>query len=288
MAGDDDIKLTPEAVRRLLAAPSKKRLMNGWYNEVTREAKFARRSYELSVSVTHPRLTAFGTQNSVELRCWQSCVGHALPVTDELAGLVAQLTQEATMTNDEAEAIATNLSMVVRDSMQTLGFQQTLPSATASIEDLEADAVGEMAHWLARDGASCQKHVDIAGVLLAQSQRIRELEQMVSQFNGATESEADLNEDAQREALADELFEEYDFGDGVEVVAHDSWNTEDSDDLTKIVYVRFDDDPPDADSHKLSFHVRFENGEVDAYALDMRTGNDVGSMKQRRTERETG
>lgn len=82
----------------------------------------------------------------------------------------------------------------------------------------------------------------------------------------------------ERQQLADEAFESYEFGEGVAVVERDNWDTNDPLDLTKIVYVRFDDDAEEADSHKISFHVRFaEDGSVeDAYGLDMESGNDVG------------
>lgn len=82
-----------------------------------------------------------------------------------------------------------------------------------------------------------------------------------------------------RTHLAEDEVESYDFGDGVTVVAQDGWDTSDLDDLTKIVYVAFDDDKAEDDSHKVSFHVRFDAaGAVDdVYALEMAHGNDIGS-----------
>ena len=82
-----------------------------------------------------------------------------------------------------------------------------------------------------------------------------------------------------REEVADDEVASYNFGEGVKVVAMDGWDTSDLNDLTKIVYVEYDDDKPDDDSHKVSFHVRFDaEGAVDdAYALEMRHGNDIGS-----------
>lgn len=81
-----------------------------------------------------------------------------------------------------------------------------------------------------------------------------------------------------RRFLADRAFEAYNFGEGVSVVASDCWNTDDENDYTKIVYVAYIDDHADADSHKVSFHVRFNgNSQVeDAYALEMEHGNDIG------------
>lgn len=92
------------------------------------------------------------------------------------------------------------------------------------------------------------------------------------------------NDMAARQAEASAVFERYKFGaddcdDGnVTVVDHDNWSMDDKNDFTKVVYVRYRDDPADADSHKISFHVRFNQaGEVeDAYALETEHGNDIG------------
>lgn len=81
-----------------------------------------------------------------------------------------------------------------------------------------------------------------------------------------------------RRLLADRAFEEFNFGEGVTVVNHDNWNTDDKDNYTKIVYVAYSEDPADADSHKVSFHARFDaNGRLDdVYALEMEHGNEIG------------
>ena len=81
------------------------------------------------------------------------------------------------------------------------------------------------------------------------------------------------------EALADAVFSAYKFGEGVTVIEYDNWDTSDPLDFIKIVYARYDDDPTDVDSHKISFHVRFaKEGNVnDVYGLDMDSGNDVGA-----------
>ena len=79
-------------------------------------------------------------------------------------------------------------------------------------------------------------------------------------------------------AKADEILAAYLFGNEVTVVDHDNWNTDDPEDFTKIVYASYEDSPPEADSHKISFHVRFDkSGSVtDGYALDMAKGCDIG------------
>jgi hypothetical protein len=79
--------------------------------------------------------------------------------------------------------------------------------------------------------------------------------------------------------VADEIFSRYIFGAGVAVKSHNNWDTSDKRDFIKTVFVSFDDDAPEADSHKVSFHVRFTHeGQVeDAYALETRHGNDIGA-----------
>ena len=78
--------------------------------------------------------------------------------------------------------------------------------------------------------------------------------------------------------IADDVLAAYDFGEGVTVVEQDNWNTDDPNDYTKIVYVEYVDEKPEGDSHKVSFHVRFNpDGSIDdAYALEMDGGNDIG------------
>lgn len=81
-----------------------------------------------------------------------------------------------------------------------------------------------------------------------------------------------------RESMADALFEHYDFGDGVQVLDHGRWNTSDPLDFFKTVYVEYQDDAPDADSRKVSFHVRFtERGAaLETYALECDSGQVIG------------
>lgn len=87
-----------------------------------------------------------------------------------------------------------------------------------------------------------------------------------------------MQQQNQQKHLADAAFEAYEFGEGVTVVEDDNWDSNNPRDLTKIVYVTYDDDLEEAETHKISFHVRFaEDGSVeDVYGLDMESGNDIG------------
>lgn len=83
----------------------------------------------------------------------------------------------------------------------------------------------------------------------------------------------------ERQAAADDAFAAYQFGEGIQVVESDNWNRDDPNDWTKVVYVQYADDPAVADSHKVSFHVRFvgKGSKIDeVYALEMEKGGDIG------------
>ena len=86
----------------------------------------------------------------------------------------------------------------------------------------------------------------------------------------------------QKEALAEAEFEQYEFGDGVTVVESDNWDSDDEADFIKIVYVEFDNQP-EADSQKVSFHVRFnQDGSVaNAYGLLTSNGAEIGRRRRK-------
>lgn len=108
--------------------------------------------------------------------------------------------------------------------------------------------------------------------LMPPSEFLAEMRERMASARGDDEQEID------REALADSLFEHYDFGDGVQVLSHDRWDSSDPDDWVKRVYVCYEDDAPEDDSHLVSFHVRFSNGGAsqEAYALECDGGQQIG------------
>lgn len=93
------------------------------------------------------------------------------------------------------------------------------------------------------------------------------------------------------EAIADDVLASYDFGDDLQDMEHGNWNAEEDDgeiDFTKVLYATWKDDP-DADSTKVSFHVRFsgEGKVVDAYAYDMDSGNEFGKRGDKMESKKT-
>lgn len=97
-------------------------------------------------------------------------------------------------------------------------------------------------------------------------------------IEGEAENEEQVDHHAAKVNLADDELAGYDFGDDVTVEGQDSWDTSDPSDFTKVVYVRYSDMPPEADTEKVSFHVKFDaiNRVAEAYALEMRHGNEIG------------
>jgi hypothetical protein len=88
---------------------------------------------------------------------------------------------------------------------------------------------------------------------------------------------------AEQEALADDAFASFDFGEEVSCVGTDEWERstfDGKDDWNKVVYVECDDDDPDDDSHKVSFHAAFVEGTVtldESYAYWCESGAEIGS-----------
>lgn len=86
---------------------------------------------------------------------------------------------------------------------------------------------------------------------------------------------------AQQEHLADEAFAAFNFGPDIKVEDHGHWDVSPNDgmdDYTKVVSVTCADDPAGADSHQVSFHVKFKAGTLEldeAYAYWMETGSDL-------------
>jgi hypothetical protein len=79
--------------------------------------------------------------------------------------------------------------------------------------------------------------------------------------------------------LAAQAFESYDFGETVELLGQESWNTENPEDLTKIVYVAVKEPDMKADSFAVSFHAKFcaDSGNlIEAYALETNNGPTLG------------
>lgn len=84
--------------------------------------------------------------------------------------------------------------------------------------------------------------------------------------------------DSAKREIADKAFELYEFGESVIVMGTQSWDANDPLNITRIVFVGYDKTDVTADPERLSFHVRFnESGKAhEVYALDMKTGNEIG------------
>lgn len=90
--------------------------------------------------------------------------------------------------------------------------------------------------------------------------------------------------DALSRDKANAIFEAYEFDDGCQVVSHNGWNSDTSnvggqlhEEFRKVVFVKYDDDQPEADSHMVAFTVRLVGGEViDVAAIELRHRIEIG------------
>lgn len=91
---------------------------------------------------------------------------------------------------------------------------------------------------------------------------------------------------------ADAEFEAYEFGGDCRVEAHNGWERAQTDgevEFSKVVYVRFDDDAPNSDSHKVGFTVLFSGGKVEQVSACLtRSGDDIGERGSAPAERQRG
>ena len=89
---------------------------------------------------------------------------------------------------------------------------------------------------------------------------------------------------AKQEEAAQRAFDRYDFGDGIQILDHKRWQTDEScgqDDWIKVAYAQFHNDPDGDPSRKISFHVRFDKGTdrlVGAYAYLCDSGEEIGFL----------
>jgi hypothetical protein len=70
-----------------------------------------------------------------------------------------------------------------------------------------------------------------------------------------------MNTDKIRQ-LCDEALSNHDFGEGVTVEATSGWEYDGSNEVTCPVFLRFDEDEPDDDSHRATFSVTVIDGKV--------------------------
>lgn len=76
--------------------------------------------------------------------------------------------------------------------------------------------------------------------------------------------------------MADRALANYDFGEGVTVEAVNGWEYDSRQtEVTCAVFLKFDDDAPEDDTHLAHFTVDFENGHV-SYAGCSYNGDSLG------------
>lgn len=93
----------------------------------------------------------------------------------------------------------------------------------------------------------------------------------------------------EKQLVANQAFENYEFGDGLEIVGTDGWDTTDPQDFIRVAYAR-NTDNPNKDSEKISFHVRFDQADLveDVYALECKHGTEIGHYPTRKSTNQPG
>ena len=85
-------------------------------------------------------------------------------------------------------------------------------------------------------------------------------------------------------SVAQDKLENYNFGDDISVECHGTWewDTNDEKDFVNILFVSYSDDDDDEPTHRISFHVNFDDNDFveDFYALDIETGNEIGYQEK--------
>lgn len=98
------IKLTKQAVSKLLSQPIQVRLINGLFYESSVVAQFSRYKITLEVAVVHPSLKQFTRIDSprVQLIYWVAHEGRHIEVPSELTPLVQKMVQMSSISEEQA------------------------------------------------------------------------------------------------------------------------------------------------------------------------------------------
>lgn len=111
------------------------------------------------------------------------------------------------------------------------------------------------------------------------NEAIRRVDSSMRDLHKVATSLREANNDSAGHRLkaAQSAFEAYAFGEGVQVEAHDGFEVEGMH-LSKVAYVRYEDDPPEADTHKVTYHVLFSHDWAisEDYALTTENGDYLG------------
>lgn len=87
----------------------------------------------------------------------------------------------------------------------------------------------------------------------------------------------------EQDKIAQNAYENYNFGENVIVVGDAGWESDGTSDFLKKVYVEFNDVPSES-SHIVSLHVKFDyinsNKLKDVYGLLVSNGADIGTWVQ--------
>lgn len=117
------MKLTKQAINKLLKAEPKVTLFNGCFNEVTAVAEFSKYKVELTVEVTHKVLTwQCGDRKDVRLVYWRGCSGTHMDIDPLLLDKIEDMRKIGVMLNDDARELSMRNAKAFSESFKELGL----------------------------------------------------------------------------------------------------------------------------------------------------------------------
>lgn len=116
------IKLSKQAIKKLLQAEPEVKLCNGCFNIVTAKAVFSKYNVELQVHVTHPALIwQCGNKNEVNIILWKQSQGEIFDVSPELFPKIEEMKLLGTMTDEHAKKLSQENAKAFQSTLKLLG-----------------------------------------------------------------------------------------------------------------------------------------------------------------------
>lgn len=193
---------------------------------------------------------------------WEEALAAKRAAVERINRQIAELQFALTQTEEPHNALIAPLG-----ERRTEAINQKLQAERAARQEIEARYADVANCWSAAAWKDLKDYLPLVEAC---------------RHHGDSEPTNDLR--SQQKILAQDAFASFNFGDDLTVVGADSWDVDTfdgKDDWTKVVYVVVKDEGPDADSHKVSFHVAFNSGTTttdEAYAYWCENGAEFGEM----------
>lgn len=206
------------------------------------------------------------------VNAWEAALAAKRAAVERIKEQIAELQLALTQTEEQHNAVIAPLG-----EKRTEAINQKIQAERVAREEIKA------------------RYADVANCWSAAAWKdLKDYLPLVEACNNQSESELSGDLRSEQKILAQDAFASFNFGEDLTVVGSDSWDVDTfdgKDDWTKVVYVSVKDEGPDADSHKVSFHVAFNSGTTtinEAYAYWCENGAEFGEMPSSDRQREKG